>query len=150
MSDNVVIQLCRGWLPFQTITAHNIITTKGLEAARDCIGQNNPLATRGAYAPSHIALGTGTTAAQVTDTALQLYVPDSHVIIHNRSSADFKCRFQGHWDTGDANGNTYTEAALYDGPLPSDNLLARVVFAGVAKTSSIQLIISWDILLTSV
>ena len=143
---NVEILAVHGPREVARRVGHNITTTAGLSAVAGIWGTAGTTARR-AYPPSHIALGTGSTAATRQDIALESHVAASHVIIDNRDvdPVGYGVIYQGYWGTGDANGFTYEEVGLYDGPLATDNLIARFTFSPIAKTSFAAFVCTWRI-----
>lgn len=143
---NVELLAVQGSREVARRVGHNITTTAGLSAVAGIWGTAGTTPRR-AYPPSHIALGTGSTAATRQDLELESYVAASHVIINNRDvdPVGHGVIYQGYWGTGDANGSTYQEVGLFDGPLVTDNLIARFTFSAISKTSSITLVCTWRI-----
>ncbi len=93
--------------------------------------------------PSHIGIGTGTTAAAAGDTTLQTEVhPDGA----NRSTIDYKTkpttkkvRYQMNVVAGEGNGNTLTEVGALNATT-GGTLTNRFVHTGIIKTSSFELV----------
>lgn len=64
--ERVAVRKLFGFLPIMTLRTHNLITNVGHAAA------NGRMSNQGSYSPFvNLAIGTGTTAAAATDTALQ-------------------------------------------------------------------------------
>ena len=93
--------------------------------------------------PSHISVGTGTTAAAADDTALETEVyPDGA----NRSTIDYKTkpsskkvRFQMNVAAGEGNGNTLTEVGALNAA-SGGTLMNHFIHTGITKTSSFELV----------
>lgn len=101
-----------------------MITQKALDAVRDYL---NNLASNG-------EVGTGTTAASVGDTALETPISGTKKVLSSKITGTNLVTFVYNLGAGEANGNTITEFGLWD-----TNLISRIVFSGVQKTSSISL-----------
>lgn len=115
----------------------NLITDAGRNVIRDLILGNGRI-------PSAIATGTGTTAAQLSDTALETEVFRAE--IQRRASTNKVATMQLLIGTGDANGNTLTEYGLFDNTVASaPNLVARIVSGTIVKTVSIQVTVTWSL-----
>ena len=136
--------------------ASNVLTIAGLNALRDVIGFHSTSTARSSYAPSHIALGKGSATPAETDTALgdvvaatgkELYAR-RYALSFGGQAARTGAEFQARYLTSEANGETYSEAGLFDDPAATGNLLARVVFSPVSKTSAAELIINWEWIFT--
>jgi len=92
--------------------------------------------------PSHIAVGTGTTAANANDTALETEIqPDGA----NRSAIDSKTKpenkafqFQMFIGTGDGNGHILTEFGAINAA-SGGTLMNRIVHTQINKDSSFEL-----------
>lgn len=86
--------------------------------------------------PTHIALGTGTTAAAATDTTLVTEV-------ERKSAAKSKSNthtvaYSSTWATTEGNGNTFTEVGAINAA-SGGTLANRQVFPGFAKTVDYEL-----------
>lgn len=130
------------WVPgdairLSTQRRHNLVVTAGLNMIRDFL--SNAASTR----ITHVALGTGTTAAAATDTALQTEVYRDLVTLFTPSAAALN--IQLYVSTAQANGSTLAEAGLLSAS-SSGTLYARSLFAStIAKTSAIAITVSWDL-----
>ena len=125
--------------------ASNVVTTAGLNALRDVLGFFSSSTSRGSYAPSHVALGTSSTTAKESDTSLGAVVSATSQELYARrfAASGVGAEFQARYLTSEGNGETYSEAGLFDDPAASGNLLARVVFSPIAKTDADELVINW-------
>ena len=93
--------------------------------------------------PSHIAIGTGTTAATVTDTAMETEV-DRNVIGTTTSSAGV-VTFKAFFSKTEANGNTISEVGLFDQASGGTMICHSILGATVAKDATISLSIIWTL-----
>jgi len=92
--------------------------------------------------PSHIALGTGTTAPVAGDTALE--TESVRVAINSRSKpADKRVRFQGVVSADQGNGVSYTENGALNAST-GGTLMNRQTHTTVSKTSAYELRIEID------
>lgn len=125
----------------------NLITTIGVAVVGELL-LRGVRGTSTGFAPSHIALGSGTTAAVIGDATLEAESYRDIVTVRRGSGAGatYASTFQLFLDTGDGNGSTFTEAGLFDSPtIGGGALFSRILFTSVEKTPSIQLAITWDI-----
>jgi len=105
-----------------------VVTTVGRNAVRDLIGTSK----------DYGELGTGTTAENESDTGLQTPVVATQASLTSSiTSKQIVLSYQLNSVTG--NGNTYTE---FQDTISSGTNLNRVTFAGVEKTSAIEIQIS--------
>ncbi len=118
------------------IERHNLITTAGRNLVRDLINNDAPTGL------THIAIGTGTTPAAAGDTALQTEIHRNTYT--QRTESIGLLQLQYYLGTSSLNGNTLTEAGLLNAA-SAGTLFARVVYPGIAKTSSIALTYNWSI-----
>lgn len=107
----------------------NLITTVGFDFIADAIGKPSGRPN----VMSHIAVGTGTTAANVGDTTLQTEVArEAATYSHTSSSDEFE--FEATFNAGTATG-ALTEAGVLNAA-SSGTLLDRLVFSAVNKGAS--------------
>ena len=111
--------------------------TAGLNLIRDALYGDS------VTMPTHIAIGTGTTAATASDTALQTEVfPDGSnrsAISSRTKPAAKKVRFQMLVGVGEANGEDLTECGAVNAAT-SGTFTNRIVFdPPIPKTSSFEL-----------
>ena len=128
----------------------NLVVNDGIDLVRDLIGGTG-------HRPSHIGLGTGTTAVLATDTSIE--TEEFRGEITRRDDIVAGIQFQLFLGLNDGNGFTYSEAGLLETGFqngdPGDPaiLMARVVaptdFTAVAKNNSVELSITWDINITA-
>lgn len=133
--SNVIIKVqdARTGRTLQTIRRKNLVVLNGRNLIRDFLADGTALQV------NTVKLGTGSTPPKSTDADLQNTVLTD--VLTQAVKADGKITFKYYLPSGSGNGNTISEAGLYAG----STLFARVVFAGVAKTSSITLTVTWDI-----
>lgn len=96
---------------------------------------------------SHIALGSGNTAAAATDTQLQTeYNPTERKATVRTDSGSFGVIHTTTWNAGEATQSAIVEAGIFNsGTLSSGTMLARVVFSAIAKGASDTLTIAWTV-----
>lgn len=118
----------------QTVKCHNLVTTVGKNGIADQL-----LASPSISKPSHMAIGTGTTAAAAGDTALQTELDRNALTSKTRSTN--VVTMVGDWAAGDGTG-AITEAGILDAA-STGNLYVRAVFSAINKGASDTLSISW-------
>jgi hypothetical protein len=136
--DNVVLVL-RGpdGKIKQTETVHNLITTAG----------RNELVARwddGTAQPTHMAIGTGATAAAAGDTTLQTELDRN--ALTSRVAATNVITMVGDWAAGDGTG-AITEAGVLSAS-SNGTLFSRAVFSVINKAAGDTLQITWTYTLT--
>lgn len=141
IQPNVTIEVLQGGEVVKRQQVRNLVTASGLNVVRELL-LRGVKGTATGYAPTHVALGSGTTAASASDAAL--VTENYRDAITVKSSAVATATFQLFLDTDVGNDLTFTEAGLFDSPTNGE-MLSRVVFAEINKTSSIQVAITWDI-----
>lgn len=112
----------------------NLIVTVGKNGIADQL-----LASPTISKPSHMAIGTGTTAAAAGDTALQTELDRNALTSKTRSTN--VVTLVGDWAAGDGTG-AITEAGVLDAS-SSGNLYSRAVFSAINKGASDTLQITW-------
>lgn len=117
-----------------TADVPNLITTAGRNAIIERLD-----ATPGTAQPSHMAIGTGTTAANATDTALETEL-DRNALTSNTSSANV-LTMVGDWAAGDGTG-AITEAGVLNAAT-TGTLYSRAVFSVINKAAGDTLQITW-------
>lgn len=95
--------------------------------------------------PSHLAIGTGSTAATVTDTTLGAEV-DRNALSSSSASAGV-VTYKAFFSKSEANGNTIAEVGLFDAASSGNMFCRSVLSSTVAKTASVSLSITWTITL---
>jgi len=113
---------------------HNLVVTAGKEWVADRMNNANTVMT-------HMAVGTGTTAAAAGDTALGTQLDrntlTSTTVTNN--TIEYACT----WAAGDGTG-AITEAGIFDASTGGD-MLARTVFSVVNKGAADSMTITWTI-----
>lgn len=113
---------------------NNLVVTAGKEWVADRMNDVNTVMT-------HMAVGTGTTAAAAGDTALGTQLDrnalTSTTVTNN--TIEYACT----WAAGDGTG-ALTEAGIFDAATAGD-MLARTVFSVVNKGASDSMTITWTI-----
>jgi hypothetical protein len=133
--------------PVSTERVYNDVPQAGRNVVRDLLLRGEPGSNAIGFAPTNMALGTGSAATTDTDTELSIEV--YRAFLDSRQGRDAEAVFQLFLTTADANGNTLREAGLFDSPT-AGNMLARVVLpTPIVKTVSIQVVFSWSILIAS-
>ena len=98
-------------------------------------------------AMSHMAVGSGTTAAGASQTDLVTLVGAREALDTSTASATnivYECQFEA----GDGTG-ALTEAGIFNAATSGD-MLCRTVFATVNKAASDTMVITWTVTLTAV
>ncbi len=121
---------------------HNLVVDLGINFCRDLIGGDI------SKDPTHIAVGTGNSVPNASDTQLDIEV--FRKIITARIKADKKITFQLFIDTDEANGNTLEEAGLFNENNGLSTMWARFVFAPVVKDALSTLTITWELSLAAI
>jgi hypothetical protein len=113
---------------------NNLVVTAGKEWVADRMNNANTVMT-------HMAVGTGTTAAAAGDTALGTQLDrnalTSTTVTNN--TIEYACT----WAAGDGTG-AITEAGIFDASTGGD-MLARTVFSVVNKGADDSMTITWTI-----
>lgn len=86
--------------------------------------------------PTHIALGTGTTAATASDTTLETEVVRKSAS-KSKSGTD-NVAYASTWTTAEGNGNTFTEVGAINAA-SNGTLANRQLFPGFSKTVDYEL-----------
>lgn len=111
---------------------HNLDTTAGKNLMRDLyMGNSRDF-------PTHIALGTNDTPPTVDDIAL--YDEQVRTLITSRVPAEGQSTIRAYFGSTVGNGPTYKECGMFNA---AGALVARAIFAGVAKTSAVTITINW-------
>ena len=113
---------------------NNLVVTAGKEWVADRMNDANTVMT-------HMAVGTGTTAAAAGDTALGTQL-DRNALTSTTvtgNTIEYACT----WAAGDGTG-ALTEAGIFDASTGGD-MLARTVFSVVNKGAADSMTITWTI-----
>lgn len=147
LSPNLRIEIYRPSDGYrETCLARNLIVTDGIELVRDLLGGTG-------HRPSHIGLGTGTTAVVAGDTSIETEQYRDEITRRDELAAGIE--FQLFLGLNDGNGFTYTEAGLLETGLQNGSsgdpaiLVARSVFTGVVKNNTVELTLTWTINITA-
>ena len=89
---------------------------------------------------TEVVMGTGTTAAALTDSVLASSVIDKAVT--NDTAIAGQIVYSGSLTVAEGNGSSFTEAGLRDA---AEKLVCRRVHSAISKTSSFQLDYTWTI-----
>jgi hypothetical protein len=120
-------------------TLHNLITTAGRNAIVSRLASSP-----GTAVPTHMAIGTGTTAAAAGDTTLQTEL-DRNALTSNTASTNV-LTMVGDWAAGDGTGSI-TEAGVLSAS-SGGTLFSRAVFTAIPKGAGDTLQITWTFTLT--
>lgn len=131
---NVDIQVHDGGRLVRRIRRHNLITDVGLNTVRNAL-----LGSGNQPCPTQMAVGTGTTAPAAGDTALVAEV--YRALISLRTPTDKQATFQHFINGLSCNGLDITEAGLLTA---AGDMLARVVFPAIAKSSTLTVTLNWS------
>jgi len=112
----------------------NLVVTDGKKWVADRMNDANTVM-------SHMAVGTGTTAAAAGDTTLD--TEEDRNALTSTTVTDNEVAYVCSWASGDATASL-TEAGLFDASSGGD-MLARTVFSVVNKGASDTLTITWTI-----
>jgi hypothetical protein len=115
-------------------SVHNLVTTVGKNLIADNLLDSPTLGK-----PTHMAVGTGTTAANVADTTLETELDRNALTSKTRNTN--VVTYVANWAAGDATG-TITEAGLFTAS-SAGNMPNRAVFSGIPKGASDTLAITW-------
>jgi hypothetical protein len=116
---------------------HNLVVDDGLNLLRDFLDGATVAGL------SHFALGTGTAAVLAADTALDTEV--FRDTFAGTTTASKTLTISYFLNSGDANGNTLSEAGLFNDPT-AGTMFARVLLSpAIVKTSSIAVTFTWTI-----
>lgn len=118
-------------------TVDNLVVTTGRNHIAD------QLAGLTAAAMSHMAIGTGSTAADATDTALETELDRNALTSKTQGTGTDanKVTYIAEWAAGDGTG-AITEAGIFNSASAGD-MLCRTVFAVKNKASGDSLTMTW-------
>ena len=112
----------------------NLVVTAGKNWVADRMNNANTVMT-------HMAIGTGTTAAAAGNTALVTEL-DRNALTSTTVTAN-AVAYVGTWAAGDGTG-AVTEAGIFDASSSGD-MLARTVFSVVNKGAADSMTVTWTI-----
>jgi hypothetical protein len=127
--------------PDGRIKAHEITSNLVVTAGRNHIADQ--MAEQDEAAMSHMAIGTGTTAAAAGDTALESELDRNALssVTQGTGSDAHKVTYQGDWAAGDGTG-AITEAGIFNSA-SAGTMLCRTVFAVKNKGAGDTLTLTW-------
>ncbi len=143
LTSNVTIEICDAVTKrlLRREHYHNLVPLSGRNLVRDFLNGAVSVGTI-----THLAIGTGTAAPTANDTALQTEVFRDAVT--KRTPDVGKLSIQYYLPSTAANGNTLTEAGLFNAA-NGGTLVARVTYQPIAKTASLVITYTWDILINA-
>jgi hypothetical protein len=112
---------------------HNLVVTVGLNHIAD------QMSDQGEVVMSHMAIGTGTTAAAAGNTTLEIEL-DRNALTSKTQAAN-AVTYIGDWAAGDGTG-AITEAGILNAAV-AGTLLTRIVFAVINKLANDVLRFTW-------
>jgi hypothetical protein len=119
---------------------HNLVVTAGLGHIADQLS-----ASPGQGAMSHMAVGTGTTAANATDTALGTQLDRN--ALTSRTDSGAVVTYVGTWAAADGTG-AITEYGIFNAA-SDGTMLARYVDDVINKGVSDSLVVTWTLTLAA-
>jgi len=135
---HIVLKDAAGQIKDDEITRNLIVTAGRQHAADQMAGQTQA-------AMSHMAIGTGTAAAALTDTALQTELDRNALAAKTQGEGTDanKVTFQADWGAGDGTG-AITEAGIFNSA-SAGTMLCRSVFAVKNKGAGDTLSLTWTL-----
>jgi len=115
----------------------NLIVTVGKNDITDQL-----LASPAQAKPTHMELGTGTTAPAAGDTALQTVIGSSRVALTSKTRSTNVLTMVGDWAAGTATNAAITEAGVFNAASAGD-MYSRATFTAINKGASDTLKITW-------
>ena len=115
---------------------HNLVVTAGKEWVADRMANANTVMT-------HMAIGTGTTAAAAANTTLVTQLDRNALTTSGGTVSTNTIEYACTWAAGDGTG-AITEAGIFDAATDGD-MLARTVFSVVNKGAADSMTITWTI-----
>ncbi len=126
------------WKPNKVVANTVAGFGNGLNVLRDFLAGESPAP------PSHIAWGTNGTAPAVSDVGLYDEKVRNEIVA--RSKGDKQVIIAGFMGTTTGNGFTFQEIALMTGLVTTQpRILARAAMNGIAKTSSVIIVVNWQL-----
>ena len=134
--------IVRGHVTVETSTGEraesdNMVVTTGLARIAAL------LAADSTTYPSHIAIGTGTTAVAAGDTALATEVDRNPIVVSTASGAVWTMKV--FFSKAEANGSTIAEAGIFDAAAAGTMIARTVLGSTVAKDATKSLTITWTL-----
>lgn len=121
----------------ETIEQDNLLVNAGRNRIAAIIAGNST------DLPDYIAIGTGTTAAALTDTALGTEVDRNQIA--SKTDSVGVATFKAFFGKSEANGNTIAEVGLFDLASGGTMFCRAILSSTIAKTSTISLTITWTL-----
>lgn len=134
---NVVISDVNGKVK-QDFTVSNLVVDTGLAHIAGALSAN-PTPT----AMSHMAVGTGTTAAAAGDTALETEAADGRVVLTSTTPTDNSVAYVASYGAGVATA-ALTEAAILNAS-SAGTMLCRTVFPVINKGAADTMTVTWTV-----
>lgn len=119
------------------IVQDNVVTNNGRDRIAAIISQSSVVF------PSHIAIGTGTTAVAVTDTAMETEVDRNALTATTDASGVVS--YQAFFSKTEANGSTISEVGLFDAAAGGTMICHALLGATVAKDNTISITVTWTL-----
>ncbi len=116
----------------------NLVVDAGRNLVRDFLANDAPTGL------THIAIGTDATAAAAGDTALGTEVHRA-AFTSTPVKNNLELVLRLYVGTGTANGNTITEAGLFNDPSAGTMLARAILSTPIVKTSSIAATFTWTL-----
>ena len=115
----------------------NLVVTAGKNHIADQLSSSP-----GQAAMSHMAIGTGSTAAAAGDTALGTETDRN--ALTSRTDSSNVVTYVGTWAAGDGTNSALREAGIFNAA-SSGTMLARVVYSNIDKQAGDTLTITWTV-----
>lgn len=115
----------------------NLVVTAGLAHIADQLSSSP-----GGGGMSHMAIGTGSTAAAAGDTTLGTETDRN--ALTSRTDSGAVVTYVGTWAAGDGTNSALREAGIFNAS-SAGTMLARVVYANVDKQAGDSLTITWTL-----
>jgi hypothetical protein len=125
----------------ETQEVRNLVVDAGLNLLRDRLA-----GTSSAYA-THLAVGTGTTAASAAQTTMVTEV--FRDALTSTTTASKAVTFKYYLASGSANGNTLQEIGLFTASSGGTMIARAVLVSPIVKTASVTVTFSWTINLSA-
>jgi len=124
----------------EVIEQANVVTTPGRNRYAALLTEEST-----AF-PDYVAVGTGTTAAATSDTALETEVYRSQIV--GRSNSTGVSTYKAFFGKDEANGSTLSEAGLFD-LSTGGTMFCRALFASpIEKVNTMSVTITWTVTIT--
>lgn len=119
------------------IVQDNIVTNNGRDRFAALLSQSSTTF------PSHISIGTGTTAVAVTDTAMETEVIRN--LLGSTTDSSGVLSLQCFFSKSEANGSTISEVGLFDAAAAGTLICHAILGATVVKDNTISITVTWTI-----